>query len=125
MNITRRDLFKTASIAGSGLAATAWLARSISAQGSEQMQSDLPPAFANLKPLGDRVKPIRVEEFQARIAMAQKLMTDASPRFEAIYITPGTTLGYFIGFRWGLSERIVALLIPRTGDPLIICPGFE
>lgn len=134
MNITRRDLFKTASIAGSSLAANTWLARSASAreiaaaslpQDRAQAAHDVPPAFASLRPLGDRVKPIRVEEFQARIAMAQKLMTDAAPRFEAIYITPGTTLGYFIGFRWGLSERIVALLIPRTGDPMIICPGFE
>jgi Xaa-Pro dipeptidase len=133
MKITRRALFRNASIASAGLAANAWLARAASAretppafaQDSTPGARDLPPAFSSLKPLGDRVKPIRVEEFQARIAMAQKLMTDAAPRFEAIYVTPGTTLGYFIGFRWGLSERIVALLIPRSGDPLIVCPGFE
>jgi Xaa-Pro dipeptidase len=134
MTISRRDLFRNASLAGGALAANEFLspramARGMAAHTLEQDSSHsadaLPPAFATLKPLGDRVKPIRVEEFQARIAMAQKLMTDASPRFEAIYITPGTTLGYFIGFRWGLSERIVALLIPRTGEPLIICPGFE
>jgi Xaa-Pro dipeptidase len=134
MKITRRDLLRSTSIAGSGLAANALLGRRASAgemitsplpQDSAQGAHALPPAFANLKPLGDRVKPIRVEEFQGRIAQAQKLMSDEKPRFEAIFVTPGTTLGYFVGFRWGLSERIVALLLPRAGDPLIICPGFE
>ena len=89
------------------------------------MAESLPAAFQALKPLGNRVKRISVEEYKRRIEKAQRLMTDAAPRFEAIYVTPGTTLGYFVGFRWGLSERIVALLIPRTGEPLIICPGFE
>src|SRR5580704_4672246 len=134
MKMSRRDLLRAASMAGGGLSASALLGRGAKAgelaadsveQDAARGMGSLPPAFASLKPLGDRVKPIRVEEFQGRIAMAQKLMTDASPRFEAIYVTPGTTLGYFIGFRWGLSERIVALLIPRTGNPLIICPGFE
>jgi Xaa-Pro dipeptidase len=132
MKISRRDWFRTASIASGGFAANAILgggtafADTDAVQRAEQgMQQSLPPAFDNLHPLGDRVKPITVAEFQARIAQAQKLMTEANPRFEAIYVTPGTTLGYFIGFRWGLSERIVALLIPRTGDPLIVCPAFE
>jgi Xaa-Pro dipeptidase len=132
MNYTRRELFKTASLAGSALAANAWIGgRSFAqamppdAQDSAQGLPPLPAAFDGLKPLGDRVKPITVDEFKGRIEHAQKLMTDASPRFEALYLTPGTTMRYFIGFRWGLSERIAALLIPRTGDSGIICPGFE
>jgi Xaa-Pro dipeptidase len=128
MKITRRAWFKTASMAGGGIAAGAILGGDAFArmpQDGPAAHSSLPPAFASLQPLGDRVKPIRVEEFQGRIAQAQKMMADQKPGFDAIYITPGTSLGYFIGFRWGLSERIVALLIPRTGDPLIICPGFE
>jgi Xaa-Pro dipeptidase len=128
MKITRRDWFKTASMAGGGIAAGAMLGGDAFAhipQDGQAGRSSLPPAFASLQPLGDRVKPIRVEEFQGRIAQAQKLMADQKPGFDAIYITPGTSLGYFVGFRWGLSERIVALLIPRTGDPLMICPGFE
>ena len=127
MKLSRRDLFKTASLAGGSLAATTLLARAdLERRGESQgSPSPLPPAFDALKPLGDRVKPIRVDEFQARIVRAQQLMNDASPKFDAVYITPGTTLRYYTGIRWGSSERIVALLIARTGDPLLICPGFE
>lgn len=100
-----------------------------SAAGSDQDtgcgNATLPPAFDGLKPLGDRVRPITVDEYKGRIERAQKLMTDAAPRFEALYITPGTTLRYFAGFRWGISERILALLVPRAGEPLVICPSFE
>lgn len=129
MKMTRRDWFKTASIAGSGVAANAMLGGDAFLGGQMRQEGQpgpaLPPAFGGLQPPGDRVKPITVDEFKARITHAQKLMTDQKPGFDAIYITPGTSLGYFIGFRWGLSERIVALLLPRTGDPLIVCPGFE
>jgi len=126
MRITRRDLFRTASIAGGALATNALLPFSASARPSaEQSQSPLPPAFASLKPLGDRIKPIHTDEFQGRIAHAQELMGRSRPSFEMLYVTPGTSLRYYTGIRWGLSERIVALLVPRKGDPLIVCPAFE
>jgi Xaa-Pro dipeptidase len=127
MKLSRRDLFKTASLAGGGLATTAVFARPELEQRAESQgpPAPLPPAFDALKPLGDRVKPIRVDEFQARIAHAQQLMNDASPKFDALYVAPGTSLRYYTGIRWGSSERIVALVIARSGDPLMICPGFE
>jgi len=126
MKLSRRDLFKSASIAGGALAAGA-LGTPLRAQRGATQEEEcapLPPAFDALKPLGDRVKPITVEEYHGRIAHAQELMGRGS-NFDALYITPGTTLRYFTGIGWGLSERIVALLIPRTGDPLIVCPAFE
>jgi Xaa-Pro dipeptidase len=127
MRISRRDLFKTASLASGGAVTIALLKGTAAAQlpAFEEGQRALPPAFDKLQPLGDRVKPIRVDEFQGRIAHAQQLMDEAKPRFEALYVTPGTTLAYYTGIHWGLSERIVALLIPRKGDPLLICPAFE
>lgn len=85
----------------------------------------LPSAFDWLKPLGDRVRPITVDEFQERIAHAQKLMTDLQPDFAALYLAPGTSLYYFTGIRWGQSERVAGCVIPRTGAPLLFCPGFE
>jgi Xaa-Pro aminopeptidase len=127
MKISRRALFKTASTAAGRIAAGAVLG-SLS-ETREALAQDacapLPAAFNALKPLGDRVKPIRAEEFQARIARAQELMSQAHPRFDALYVTPGTTLVYFTGIHWWPSERLLALLVPREGQPLLICPAFE
>ena len=129
MKISRRELLKTASIAGAGATAAVINAPLVNSgraqQNSQSTPGELPPAFNKLQPLGDRVKPIRVDELQGRIAHAQELMTNAKPRFDALYVTPGTTLAYYVGTPWGLSERIVALMIPREGQPLMICPAFE
>src|SRR5271157_6255064 len=97
MNISRRALFKTASTAAGGIAATAVLGNLPTPREAfaQDACAPLPPAFNALKPLGDRVKPIRKEEFQARIARAQELMSEAHPRFDALYVTPETTLVYF------------------------------
>ena len=85
----------------------------------------LPAAFDGLKPLGDRVKPIATEEFRARVAKAQKLMMDAATKVDVLYVAPGTTLYYYTGVHWWPSERILALLIPRVGEPVLVCPAFE
>jgi Xaa-Pro dipeptidase len=127
MNFSRRDLFKTAAFATGGIATGAafdGFAAEPQPAGQAAAQS-LPPAFDALKPLGDRVKPIRPEELQARVARAQQLMTDSKPRFEALYVTPGTTLVYYTGIHWWPSERILAFLVPRQGDPLLVAPAFE
>lgn len=127
MKISRRALFKTASTVAGGLAAGALLGDISQASDplAQEKSISLPPAFNALKPLGDRVKPIRVEELQGRIGRAQELMSEAHPRFDALYVTPGTTLVYFTGIRWWPSERLLALLLPREGRPLLICPAFE
>jgi Xaa-Pro dipeptidase len=127
MKLSRRELFRTASIvSASAIAEAAWAKTVAPVAGNLQSaQPALPPAFEKLQPLGDRVKAMRVDELQGRIARAQELMTNAKPRFDALYVTPGTTLAYYVGTPWGLSERIVALVIPREGQPLMICPAFE
>jgi len=81
--------------------------------------------FASLKPLGDRAKPIPPEEFRARLLHAKSLMAQLNPSFDAILIGPGTSLYYFTSVHWWLSERLLALIIPKTGDPLFVCPAFE
>jgi len=81
--------------------------------------------FSALKPLGMRLKPITPEEFRARLDRAQQLMTELRPNFDALFLAPGTSLYYFTGIRWGLSERLAGLVLPRTGKPVAFCPGFE
>src|SRR5438445_2433660 len=85
----------------------------------------LPGAFSGLKPLGSRIRPITADEFHERLLRAQKLMSESSPKYDALFVAPGTSLYYFTGIRWGGSERLLGLVIPRTGDPIVIVPGFE
>jgi Xaa-Pro dipeptidase len=104
-------------------------------RGSSDESASLPPAFSALKPLGDRVQPITPDEFQQRIEHAQRLMADApsaasgspsqAPKYDALFFAPGTSLSYFTGIRWGLSERLVGLVIPRMGHPVLVVPAFE
>jgi Xaa-Pro dipeptidase len=92
---------------------------------SQNPSSQAPSIFSSLKPLGDRVHPITPDEFHARILQAQSLMSHLQPAFDAILIGPGTSLFYFTCVHWWPSERLLALVIPRTGQPLLICPAFE
>jgi len=120
MGLSRRSLLKAGALGtvGAGWGAAAPIE-------VESQRQPLSEAFDGLKPLGDRVRPITREEFQGRIALAKRLMTEAKPRFSALYVTPGSSLYYYTGIRWGLSERLLALLIPRQGEPVLICPAFE
>jgi len=129
MGISRRRLLKAGMLVpaatgvGAGLGAT--LAPEAEAQHPPQQRQPLPEAFDKLKSLGERVKPITVEEFQGRIAQAQRLMTDAKAPYNALYVTPGSTQFYFTGIRWGGGERLMALTIPRKGEAFLVGPAFE
>ena len=91
----------------------------------ENAIDELPAAFARLKPLGSRVHPIQVNEFHERLMHAQKLMSELTPKYDALFLAPGTSLYYFTGIRWGVSERLLGLVVPRSGDPIVVVPGFE
>jgi Xaa-Pro dipeptidase len=92
---------------------------------AEPAQAPLPPAFSSLKSLGDRVHPISPEEFRARLLHAQELMSQSDPKFDALLIGPGSSLVYFTGIHWWPSERLLVFVIPRTGEPIVVCPAFE
>jgi len=116
---SRRQLFM-------GAAAASAVALTPAARVAEASEpGGLPQAFAGLKPLGERVHPITADEFHERMLRAQKLMAESSPKYDALFVAPGTSLYYFTGIRWGGSERLLGLVIPRTGDPIVIVPGFE
>jgi Xaa-Pro dipeptidase len=96
--------------------------------------NSLPPAFASLKPLGSRVRPVLAEEFRERLLRAQQFMSEPPPsvasrspatKYGALFLAPGTSLYYFTGIRWGLSERLLGLVMPRAGQPILIVPAFE
>nr|WP_298721039.1 Xaa-Pro peptidase family protein [uncultured Steroidobacter sp.] len=63
------------------------------------------------------------EERLARLDRARELMIANS--VDALLIGAGGSLRYFAGVPWGASERLVAMLLLREGDPIVICPAFE
>ena len=71
----------------------------------------------------DGVSPIAVDEHRARLARAQKLLAEAG--LDAIVVGPGSSLAYFTGADWGLSERFLGMVLGRTGEPAWVTPAFE
>ncbi len=67
--------------------------------------------------------PIPVSEVLARIAKAQRLMQ--AQGVKALVIEPGAAMIYFTGVRWHRSERPTVVVIPQTGEPLLVTPHFE
>ena len=69
------------------------------------------------------VKPITADERGARLEKARQLMVDN--KIGALDLEGGSSLFYFTGVRWGLSERPFACIIPAKGELGWVCPGFE
>src|ERR1043166_2573083 len=107
------------------MAAIAPAAALVKTKTESREDSSLPPAFAQLKPLGSRVKPIASEEYQGRIARAQKLLAEQNPKLDALFVATGTSLYYFTGVHWWASERLLGLFIPQKGEPVVVCAAFE
>ena len=102
-----------------GAAATAGC---VTTQPSEAAES-LPASIAALEPFPEKPVPISVDERRARVEKARRLMTQHG--IDALLMTGGTSLVYFTGVRWGLSERLFAVTIPREGRPFVVTPAFE
>jgi len=124
MPITRRNLLKAGAFAGA-LASLKFTTGHGASIEEERKQKPLPAPIARLKPLPGPIVPISAAEYQERVARAQRLMREARPPFHALLITPGSSLYYFTGIRWWLSERLLALLLPARGNPVFLCPAFE
>jgi len=86
-------------------------------------QQKKPDPFAGLKSMTAGVKPLDPADYQARIEKARKLMADQ--KIDLLYLNGGTSLEYFGAIRWGLSERMFAMMIPARGDIAYVCPKFE
>jgi Xaa-Pro dipeptidase len=94
------------------------------AAGAEPQAGDaLPPSIATLTSMRDRARPITHDERKARVERARRLMTEQ--KIDAVMLTGGTSMVYFSSMRWGLSERLFALILPVKGQPFVVCPAFE
>lgn len=76
-----------------------------------------------IKNLLNNVPTIDASDYQARLDKAQSLMTQH--KIDALLITGGSSLYYYSGFYWRRSERLFAMVIPRKGNPVYVCPAFE
>ena len=79
--------------------------------------------LASLSRWADAAPRIGATEYAARLDRARALSGAAGA--DALLIGAGASLRYFTGIPWGASERLVALLLPVDGDPILICPRFE
>ena len=92
-------------------------------RGGDAAAGPMPPSIAALTSMRGRAKPITADERRARIEKARRLMT--GQKMDAIILAGGTSLNYFTGIRWGNSERLTAVVIPKVGSPYIVTPAFE
>ncbi|WP_424681233.1 M24 family metallopeptidase [Frateuria sp. YIM B11624] len=83
----------------------------------------LPPSILALTSVKPQIVPITDDERRGRLARAQELMGRSG--IDAVYLDGGTTLDYFTGMRWWTSERLMGMLLPRSGDPVYVVPAFE
>jgi Xaa-Pro dipeptidase len=115
MCIDRRGFLEVAAGAAGALAL---MSRSARAE-----ETALPDAVKNLKNMLGGVEPITDDERKGRIEKAKRLMNENG--ISAVYVESGSSLYYYTGVRWGRSERMFAMVIPREGDPAWVCPAFE
>lgn len=86
-----------------------------SSDAAAQLMDILPPTV--------RVPPIAAAEYSARLDRARALTAAAGAG--ALLVHAGASLRYFTGVPWNATERMVALLLPVAGEPVMICPRFE
>ena len=108
---TRRDVLKSTVTTAAALSVP-----STAAFGASKIASETKPA--PLLP-----KPITNAERESRIRNAQALMQQQG--VAGLVVEAGTSMLYFSGLAWRQASRLTALIIPASGDPVIVAPAFE
>ncbi len=123
MTPTRRTFLHSSATAGLALGIAGCSNSPETAQAQAPAASGPHPAIAALKPMTAGVQPITREERAARVQKAQRLM--AENKISAVFLEGGSSMFYFTGVRWGLSERPFVCVIPAKGELAWVSPGFE
>jgi len=118
MAIKRRDFINLTAIA-----TATGLATGIGSCTSNEQTKEKRSAIDDLQSMTKDVIPITVEERQARIEKAQRLLKEQ--KMEALILDAGTSLKYFTDINWWPSERTMVAIIPAKGEIRYVCPGFE
>ena len=122
MHPGRRRFLQTTALGAAALP-VAMLGRTATATEAGTHAIKLPASILALQPVASQAVPIADDERRARLAKAQELMG----RFgmDAIYLDGGTTLDYYNGMHWWTSERLMGMLLPKSGETVYITPAFE
>ena len=119
-NLSRRSFLGTSSLA---VAATACGVTGGQTQRTATADGDLPKPIASLTSMSNQATPISIDERRARLDRARELM--GRNKIDAVVLPGGTSLRYFTGLQWGISERLLALVLPAKGKPFMVAPRFE
>jgi Xaa-Pro dipeptidase len=119
MKTSRRSFLETAGIAAVAAVVQPGVALAEQAEASPK----LPEPIEKLKSRKAEAKPITVEERRERLERARQLMGEN--KLDAIMVMGGTSLMYFTGIRWSMSERTFAMILPAKGEAFYVCPAFE
>jgi Xaa-Pro dipeptidase len=82
-----------------------------------------PDPIRDLRPMLSGIQPITDDERRARVEKARRHMRES--KIGAIFLEGGSSLYYFTGTRWGLSERTFGMVLPVQGEPAWVVPAFE
>jgi Xaa-Pro dipeptidase len=117
---TRRSVLAASFVSGA-----ASLAQAEGQGGRSQAAPSFPPdsPIGKLKSRRSEAKPISLEERQARVEKAQRLMTEH--KLDALVMIGGSSLEYFSDIRWWNSERLFVMVLPARGEPFFVSPAFE
>jgi Xaa-Pro dipeptidase len=118
VSLSRRRLLQLSGCAGALL-----VGESPDAEAQAVPAEELPASIRALQPMTDGVSPTTADEHRARLARAQRLLAEGG--LDAMVVGPGSSLAYFTGAEWGLSERFLGMILGRTGDPVWVAPAFE
>jgi Xaa-Pro aminopeptidase len=121
--ISRRRFMEVGGATAGGLAVPRRLLASGSPRDEKPDNSPLPPSLAQLQSRKNEAVPISREERYERQERARKLIRDNA--LDAIVLMGGTSLRYFTGIHWWMSERMFALVLPAKGAAFYVCPAFE
>jgi Xaa-Pro dipeptidase len=133
MSVNRRAFLRRAAGVSLAAGAAACTASAPGAQGGTDRPGgqsgdaaaggDVHPAIRALRPMTDGIVRITDDDRRGRIDKARRLM--AENKIDALMLEGGSSLFYFTGVRWGLSERPFIAVIPAKGETAWVCPGFE
>jgi Xaa-Pro dipeptidase len=109
----RRDFMKSAG----SLALLPWLPAGASFDHAK------PAQFSEMAARLKSAPQITKEDFKARLAQLQESL--GSRELTGLFFEPSENLYYFLGMRFGRSERLVSVFVPAKGEAFIFGPAFE